>query len=333
MGLIIASNFIQAHLIENACCVVSSHNLTSEKQFRYPTEYGAPRPDSATFTSTGAAACFLTNEKTEVRIECATLGRIMDYQQNDPNDMGKVMAPAAIDTLKTHFEETGRTPKDYDLIITGDLGLYGMEIVKDYMISVYQIDLSHNYNDCGVMLYDLDSQKEVKAGGSGPVCSALVMYSYLYDELKKKNLKKILFLATGALFCPNLLYQKENINSICHAISLFNSFLFCGFVCMISQIVLDNSKLTPGHITSILVVLGAFLDSFSIYDEIIKVVGGGAQLPITSFGHSLIHGALAKAKDVGFMGIFMGMFDLTATGISAAILFSFLFTLFFKPKD
>ena len=114
---------------------------------------------------------------------------------------------------------------------------------------------------------------------------------------------------------------------------LFNSFLFCGFVCMISQIILDNSKLTPGHITSILVVFGAFLDSFSIYDEIIKAVGGGALLPITSFGHSLIHGALAKAESMGMIGILMGMFDLTATGISAAIIFSFIFTLIFKPKN
>ncbi len=114
---------------------------------------------------------------------------------------------------------------------------------------------------------------------------------------------------------------------------LFNSFLFCGFICMLSQIILDNSKLTPGHITSILVVVGAFLDSFSLYDQIIKIVGGGALVPITSFGHSLIHGALARANSYGFMGILMGMFDLTATGITAAIIFSFLFALIFKPKN
>ena len=220
LGLIIASNFIEAGQIDNALCFVSSHNLTSEKQFRYPTEYGSPRPNSATFTATGAACSLLTNEETEVRIECATLGKIIDYDQNDPNDMGRVMAPAAIATLKTHFEETGRDPNYYDLIVTGDLGYYGKEIVKDYMLSEYKIDLSKNYNDCGVMLYDLEEQKEVKAGGSGPVCSALVLYSYLYDELKKKKKKKILFLATGALFSPTLLYQKENINSICHAVSL-----------------------------------------------------------------------------------------------------------------
>lgn len=114
---------------------------------------------------------------------------------------------------------------------------------------------------------------------------------------------------------------------------LFNSFIFCGFICMISQIILDNSKLTPGHITSILVVLGAFLDSFSIYDQIIKIVGGGALVPITSFGHSLIHGALAKTNQYGLVGILMGMFDLTATGITAAIIFSFVFALIFKPKN
>ena len=114
---------------------------------------------------------------------------------------------------------------------------------------------------------------------------------------------------------------------------LFNSFLFCGVVCMISQIILDNTKLTPGHITSILVVLGAFLDTFSIYDKIIKIVGGGALVPITSFGHSLIHGALAKAESLGLIGILSGMFDLTAAGIVSAIIFSFIFTLFFKPKN
>lgn len=114
---------------------------------------------------------------------------------------------------------------------------------------------------------------------------------------------------------------------------LFNSFLFCGFICLISQLILDNTKLTPGHITSILVVVGAFLDSFSLYDQIIKYVGGGALVPITSFGHSLIHGALAKANTYGLVGILMGMFDLTATGITAAIIFSFVFSLVFKPKN
>lgn len=220
LGIIIAANFIQAKQVNNAVCLVSSHNMTSEKQFRYPTEYGAPRPDTATFTATGAAAVLLSNSKSKVRVECATLGKIVDYNQNDPNDMGRVMAPAAIDTLVRHFEETKRSPKDYDLILTGDLGKYGVSIMKDYMLENYNIDLSNNYNDCGVMLYDLDKQLEIKAGGSGPVCSALVTYSYIFDLLKNKKIKRVLLLATGALFSPIFVYQKENINSICHAVSL-----------------------------------------------------------------------------------------------------------------
>ena len=114
---------------------------------------------------------------------------------------------------------------------------------------------------------------------------------------------------------------------------IINSFLFCGFICLISQVILDNTKLTPGHITSILVVVGAFLDSFSLYDKIILYVGGGAQIPITSFGHSLVHGALAKANILGIVGIIAGMFDLTAAGITSAIIFSFIFALIFKPKN
>ena len=111
------------------------------------------------------------------------------------------------------------------------------------------------------------------------------------------------------------------------------SFLFCGFVCLIGQIILDNTKLTAGHITSMFVVIGAALDTFNIYDKIISYVGAGAMIPITSFGHSLIHGALAEAEKTGIIGIMTGMFDLTATGITAAIVFSFVLTLIFKPQN
>lgn len=112
-----------------------------------------------------------------------------------------------------------------------------------------------------------------------------------------------------------------------------NSFLFAGLICLIGQIILDNTKLSAGHFTSMFVIAGAFLDTFGIYDQIINYVGAGALVPITSFGHSLIHGALAKASDVGIIGLMMGMFDLTASGITAAIVFTFIFTLFFKPKN
>lgn len=112
-----------------------------------------------------------------------------------------------------------------------------------------------------------------------------------------------------------------------------NAFLFTGIVCLIGQVILDNTRLTPGHVTTIFVVVGAFLDTFSIYDKLILWAGGGALVPITSFGHLLIHGALDTASDIGFMGLATGMFNLTASGITSAIVFSFFLSLIFEPKD
>lgn len=111
------------------------------------------------------------------------------------------------------------------------------------------------------------------------------------------------------------------------------AFLFAGIVCLIGQIILDNTKLTPGHITTIFVIIGSFLDVFDIYDKFVLWAGGGALVPITSFGHLLIHGAMDTASEEGFMGLVMGMFDLTASGITSAIIFSFFLALIFKPKD
>ena len=194
--------------------------MSSEKQFRNPTEYGAPKPKTATFTATGGASILLTSEKTNIKVESSTIGRVINYEQTDPLNMGAVMAPAAADTIYRHLKDTKRKPDYYDLILTGDLGLYGKDILIDLMKSDYKIDISKNYNDCGIMLYDLENQKEILAGGSGPVCSALVNYSYIMEKLKKKELKKVLLVATGALFSPTSLFQHQNILSIAHAVSL-----------------------------------------------------------------------------------------------------------------
>ena len=130
------------------------------------------------------------------------------------------MAGAAADTIKTHLEDLNRDASYYDLIVTGDLGIYGKEILKEFLMKEHGINISKNYNDCGVMLYDLKKQKEVLAGGSGPVCSALVTYGFILNQMKAKKLKRVLIVATGALFSPTFLYQKQNILSIAHAISL-----------------------------------------------------------------------------------------------------------------
>lgn len=218
-SIIIAGSLLENNYLKNVICTTSSHNLTSEKQFRNPTEYGYTKPKTATFTSTGASAILLTNQKTDIKVTNFTIGKIIDMNQTDPNNMGAVMAPAAADTINEHLSNLNQTPNYYDLILTGDLGMFGKEILKEYIKKEYNINLE-NYNDCGAMLYNLKKQKEITAGGSGPVCSTLVNYGYIYQMLKEKKLTKVLLVTTGALFSPTFIYQKQNILGIAYAISL-----------------------------------------------------------------------------------------------------------------
>lgn len=219
-GMILASSLIDGNKINNAIVSVSSHNMSSEKQFRNPTEYGAPKPKTATFTATGGASLLITKKKTNIKVESSTIGKVYDMNQKDPLHMGAVMAVAAAETIHKHLVDLKRNVDYYDLILTGDLGVYGKEILKDYMNIEFGIDLSNNYNDMGTMLYDLNRQKEVLSGGSGPVCNALVLNSYILPLLKEGKINRVLIVATGALFSPTFVYQHENINSIAHAISL-----------------------------------------------------------------------------------------------------------------
>ena len=218
-GLIIASSFIDSKKANNCIVSTSSHNMAAEKQFRNPTEYGTPKPETATFTATGGASILLTSKKTNIKINSSTIGRIIDKGITDVNHMGAVMAPAAADTIYRHFKNTKTSIKDYDLILTGDLGKYGKEILINYLKKEYNIDISKKYDDCGTILFDTKKQP-VFSGGSGPVCSALVNYSYIYSQLKEKKYKKILLVPTGAIFSPTLIFQKETIPAIAHAISL-----------------------------------------------------------------------------------------------------------------
>lgn len=219
-GIIIASSMIDSKKIKNCVVSTSSHNMSSEKQFRNPTEYGAPKPKTATFTSTGGASVLLTNKKTKIKVESSTIGTVVDMEQNDPLNMGAVMAGAAALTIYKHLTDLNRDPSYYDLILTGDLGMYGKEILIDYMKSEYNMDISKNYNDTGTMLYDFKNQKEVNAGGSGPVCCPLVCYSSIIPMLKSKKINRVLIVATGALFSPTNVFQHKNINSISHAVVL-----------------------------------------------------------------------------------------------------------------
>ncbi|MDE6952467.1 MAG: stage V sporulation protein AD [Erysipelotrichales bacterium] len=213
----VASLMIEGGFIDNAISLVSSHNATAERQYRYPVEYGVQKKSTTTFTATGAVATLLTSQPTNVRIEAVTFGKVIDYSQEDPNDMGRAMAPAAYDTILSHFQDLKRSFKDYDLVVTGDLSTYGHKILKE-MLQRHHIDVVH-YNDCGCMLYDINKQ-DVFQGGSGCACSALVTMGHLYPLLKEKKYKRVLVVATGALLSPMMSAQKESIPCVAHAISL-----------------------------------------------------------------------------------------------------------------
>ena len=217
-GLILGANMIEADQIKNCICSASSHNNAAEKQFRNPVEYGGPKPKTATFTTTGGASAYLSSNKKGIKIESSTIGTVQDLGITDAFHMGAIMAPAAGDTIYQHLNDLKREIDYYDLILTGDLGVYGKKILVDYMQTEYGIELK-NYDDTATIIYDLDEQP-VYAGGSGCACAPLVTYGYIFRKMHKNEYRRILLVATGALLSTTMVNQKLSIPSIAHAISL-----------------------------------------------------------------------------------------------------------------
>lgn len=217
---IIGSSLLQNKNINNVLLNISSHNMTAERQFRNPVEYGCPKPKRATFTVTGAASCILTNEKTDIKVSSVSIGTPTDLGVTDVYDMGSVMAPSAARSIYEHLKDTETKVDDYDLILTGDLGVYGREILSIYMDETYNIDLKNKHEDSACIIYDRKKQEHVKAGGSGPACLALVTYTDVINKMKKGILNKVLLVATGALMSPTMNNQKLSIPSISHVVCL-----------------------------------------------------------------------------------------------------------------
>ena len=185
LGLIVASNMIDKRQVKNAIVSVSSHNNAAEKQFRQPVEYGGPKPKTATFTVTGGASCYLNGVDGKIKITSATIGTPIDMGIKDAFHMGAVMAPAAGEVIIKHLRNTYQDIMDYDLVLTGDLGRYGKDILKEYLLTEYGVEAT-NVDDAACMIYNLDKQ-DVYAGGSGPACLPLVTYGYILNQMKKRN--------------------------------------------------------------------------------------------------------------------------------------------------
>lgn len=216
-GLIIGSCYVDSSF-NNVICSTSSHNATSERQFRYPTEYGGQKPESTTFTSTVAGMGLLSKESSNIKVTKATIGVVVDAGIKDPQDMGRAMAPAASITLKNHLNDFNLSVDDYDLILTGDLSYYGSIVFKE-VLNKYNINIKENYNDCGLLLYDRFNQS-VYAGGSGCGCVAAVSYGYVKRLLDENKINNVLIIGTGALLNPIMIAQGDSIPCIAHAVVL-----------------------------------------------------------------------------------------------------------------
>ena len=216
-SLSLASMLLDGGYGTKIAAMTSSHFCSAERQYRSPLEYGGQRTPTAQWTVTGSGCVILADQGPGPYITHVTTGKVVDKGIKDAANMGAAMAPAAYSTLSAHFQDTGRKPSDYDLIVTGDLGQLGRDIVADWFHRD-GMDLK-NFNDCGTLIYDLEGQ-DVHCGGSGCGCSAVVLAGMLLNGMAGGRWKRILFCGTGALLSPTSSQQGESIPAICHAVAL-----------------------------------------------------------------------------------------------------------------
>ena len=216
-SIICASTFISAGYANKAIGLASSHFCAAERQYRFPLEYGSTRTPTSQNTVTGTGAYLISNQKSNIKVTKGLIGRIIDKGITDANNMGAAMAGAVADTIKRFFENDENI-KDYDLIITGDLGYEGHSILIK-LLEDENIFIKDKLTDCGMMIYDREKQ-DVHCGGSGCGCIASVLSAYFLKQLEERKSKNILAIGTGALLNPNSVFQKRSIPGIAHAVQL-----------------------------------------------------------------------------------------------------------------
>lgn len=219
-SLSLGSMLIDGGYADNLVAVTSSHFSSAERQYRFPLELGNQRALTAQWTVTGSGAAILSKYGLGPKITYVTTGKVIDLGIKDANNMGAAMAPSAADTIVNHFQDTGLPTDYYDLIVTGDLGMIGKDIAED-MILDKGYNVSKIFNDCGLLIFDNEAQ-DTHAGGSGCGCSASVFCGYIYKEMKKSNINKVLLISTGALLSVTSSQQGQSIPGIAHAVAIEN---------------------------------------------------------------------------------------------------------------
>ena len=215
-SLLIASIAASGGFADRAVAMTSSHFASSERQYRFPLGYGGQRTPTSQWTVTGSGAALVCPDGSGPHITACTIGTVTDLGIKDANNMGCAMAPAAWETIRTHLEDLGTDPTDYDLIVTGDLGQLGKEMLME-LAHADGISLGGRLTDCGTLVFD-NTIQDVHAGGSGCGCSAIVLCGELLGKLREGTLKKILFCGTGALLSPTSTQQGLPIPGVCHAV-------------------------------------------------------------------------------------------------------------------
>lgn len=217
-SLLLASMTVSGGFSDRVIAMTSSHFASSERQYRFPLGYGGQRTPTAQWTVTGSGAALVQSAGKGPRIECCTIGTVTDLGIKDANNMGCAMAPAAYATIRSHFDDFGRGPEDFDLIATGDLGQLGKEILLE-LAKRDGVYLGGKLTDCGTLVFD-NTKQDVHAGGSGCGCSAVTLCGHLLNQVASGKCKRILFCGTGALLSPTSTQQGLPIPGVCHAVSI-----------------------------------------------------------------------------------------------------------------
>mgnify|MGYP005847452653 FL=1 len=215
-SMLLGACLIEGGFADNILCATSSHFSSAERQYRFPLEYGSQRTPTSQWTVTGAGCSVISSEQAPIRLCSGTVGTIVDMGIKDANNMGAAMAPAAADTLCAFLKETGTQPNDYDLIVTGDLGKLGKEILIDLM-QEKGYDVSKVINDCGCMMFY--PEQDMVMGGSGCGCAATVFNGAIRKDMEAGKLHNVVLAATGAMLSPTSSFQGENIPGISYALN------------------------------------------------------------------------------------------------------------------
>ena len=315
----LAAVFAAGGMAERVLALTSSHFCAAERQFRTPLEYGAKRTPTAQWTATAAGACLVrAHGSAGVPVLSVTFGRVQDFAVHDINNMGAAMMPAAASTLLHYFSATGTSPQDFDAIFTGDLGEVGTALLHEQMAKEgLPLD---NHKDCGCLLYDTNSQN-VQAGGSGAAAPRAVSGNGRTDE-------------------PDYVFaggEHPGHRPLCRAgrcgMSYVWAFVVGGSICVVGQLFIDYTKLSPARILTGYVVAGVILSAVGLYKPLADFAGAGASVPLLGFGHLLAQGVQNAVDECGLPGAFTGGLTAASGGIAASLIFGVLAALVGKSKD